>query len=666
MTRNISNLTRLTARHLPFHLAILGLISANFNGVDAHQVIFEEIGSLAGALHYHHVQLNLDIRSLSLQTDVMIKILDQYDASVKAAIPLPAGFNRSEIDQLGHSYVDGKLLADVIDQYTLQGHLEISALHRHEVSKLKARIADLLHLFPVQAKSQADKILAAETFDDALRKYLANETNHKRHKRQIWDIVNAVIGTYNGIYTRRQLNALKRELFAVEGKVDGLTKIAHANSEHILQLDNSITNIARSTLLAAANPSAVTNARFRQMLDVGQQSLDKALRALQAAQYRRLAVDFLSPDQLAALFTTLTDYARSHAKQLLVAHPSYLLQCELSYFFTGVDVVFLLHVPMAPAAAILRLMRYRPFPIPLDDSTGLMPRLERDVLAISEGSALEGTRLTMEVKFTDLMECHQINAVYLCQHHGVLQVQSNSSCLAALYSQDHDAALNLCQMNVVALDEAVLPLGNNRFLLYNDQHGYNGELDCLNERDTDLTLRKGLNTLQLQEHCTLRLRSSVIFADSAVYLEADHHAYDWEWSRSFNRPHLFENPDFVKDLAVRARQEVGTLKLLDIFQSAEMHAESARKYRILYTLIGLVAAIGLALFLTALYTYGRARILNAILRYLAIPALTYLATTSGLPRQMQRLLDRARSLQQRLDTSATPLPTTESIPPSDH
>ena len=599
---------------------------------------------------------------MSVQADAMLRILDEHDVSVQSAIPVPAEYNRKTIEHLGHSYVDGKVLADTIDQYTLNGHLEITALLRQDVNKFKVRLSDILNLFPTKARTEADRILSADHFDATLRKYLANETDHHRAKRLVWDIVNAVVGTYNGIYTRQQLQALKKQLFAVEGKVDGLTTIAHVQGELIYQLDNSITDIARSTILAAANPSAVTSARFRQMLDISNQSFDKALRALQAAQYRRLSIDFLSPKQLTALFTTLSEYAANHAKRLLVEHPSDLLQCELSYFFTGADVVLLLHVPMAPAAAVLRLMRYRPFPIPLDDSTGLMPRLDRDVLAISEGSALEGTRLTMEVKFTDLMECHQINSVYLCQHHGVLQVQSNTSCLAALYSQDHDAALNLCQMNVVPLDEAVMPLGNNRFLVYNDQHGYNAELDCLHERDTDLTLRKGVNTIKLPEHCTLRLRTAFIFADSSVYLETDYHTYDWEWSRSFNRPHLFENPDFIKDLAVRARQEVGTLNLLDVFQSAEQHEESARKYRLLYALFGTVGFVGLALAITAAYVINRARILNAILRYLAIPALTHLAHTTGLPRPLHRLLDRARSIQQDMELRPSPRPTPDSNP----
>ena len=64
-------------------------------------------------------------------------------------------------------------------------------------------------------------------------------------------------------------------------------------------------------------------------------------------------------------------------------------------------------------------MRYRSFPIPLrhdDLSTGIIPRLDRDVLAISNGKE----RLSLEVKFSDLMECHQLNSIYLCDRHGVL------------------------------------------------------------------------------------------------------------------------------------------------------------------------------------------------------------------------------------------------------
>ena len=577
----------------------------------------------------------------------MHKILDAHDKDMRAAIPLTAGFNDTAVTHL--TYASGQTLADALHQYTLKGHLDVAAVHRDSVNKFETRLKGLLELFPTQTRTEADRILDRDELDEPLRAFIdqgtRKETQESRQKRFLWGLLSSTVGTFYGLYNRRQLSALQEDVTVTKRKQQELFKVSRVHAKIIQQLDTAITEIARSALLSAANPAAVTNAKLQQMIDLANRSLDKALRALQAAQHRRLSVDFLDPDQLRALFTKLSTYADSHDKKMLLEHPSDLLQVELSYFFTGKDITFLLHVPMVPAAALLRLVRYRPFPLPLDDSTGLMPILERDVLAISDASALDGKRLTMEVKFSDLMECHQINSVYLCERHGNLNYQSNTSCLAALYGQDHDAALNLCQMNVIDLDEAVLPLGKNGFLIYNDQPGYNAEMTCLRSPVQDIILKKGINTIKLPEHCTLRLRNSVVFADSSIHLDTDFLTYDWDWARSFSHTHLFKDSEFLQELHQKALSQVGTLNLVDVFQTAEQHEATHNTNRNLYLISGFLALV--AGLLGAAYTVShcRDRQTTTLLRYLAAavyPRLQPLLNT--LPNRVQRFMTRSSDL----------------------
>ena len=91
----------------------------------------------------------------------------------------------------------------------------------------------------------------------------------------------------------------------------------------------------------------------------------------------------MSPTQLKALLNELRVYAQQLELTFILEHPSDLLQCEVSYLYTGSDIILLLHVPMIPANTQLRLMRSRPFPLPLGNNTGLLPVLHRNVLAIS-------------------------------------------------------------------------------------------------------------------------------------------------------------------------------------------------------------------------------------------------------------------------------------------
>ena len=67
-------------------------------------------------------------------------------------------------------------------------------------------------------------------------------------------------------------------------------------------------------------------------------NLQKLIRALQAAHHRRLSIDLLPSDTLRKLFDTAARKARSHHHQLLLRHPSDLLQIETSYVHDGHDV----------------------------------------------------------------------------------------------------------------------------------------------------------------------------------------------------------------------------------------------------------------------------------------------------------------------------------------
>jgi len=254
----------------------------------SHQIIFEEIGSLAGALHYHHVHLELKLETLDAIGTRMYHILDQHQNQTQSALPLQAGFNRTVIQDL--DYASGETVADAIEQYTLKGHLDVNAIIRSSVDQYVTRLKALKGLFPVTSSSEADRILARDDFDEPLQQFVdksrTTERRLSREKRFLWGLLSSVTGTFMGLYNRRQLDALRNSLSDLKTRQDGLIKVSKAHAVLIHQLESSLDAIAKSTLIMAANPAAVTNAKLQQMIDLANRSIDKAVRAVQAAQNR--------------------------------------------------------------------------------------------------------------------------------------------------------------------------------------------------------------------------------------------------------------------------------------------------------------------------------------------------------------------------------------------
>ncbi len=167
--------------------------------------------------------------------------------------------------------------------------------------------------------------------------------------------------------------------------------------------------------------------------------------------HRRLAVDFLSAEQLNILFVKLNKQAAQNGCQLLIHHRSDLFQLETSYFFDGADVHLLLHVPMVPTDSLLRLFKLHPFPFPLSGSHVLVPSLREDILAILSGFK----RYSAQFSTTDLLGCHMVNNIYLCERHGVLNSNLNSTCLVALYMQDYDTIKRFYALEIHRTGEIV-------------------------------------------------------------------------------------------------------------------------------------------------------------------------------------------------------------------
>jgi hypothetical protein len=149
---------------------------------------------------------------------------------------------------------------------------------------------------------------------------------------------------------------------------------------------------------------------------------------LQIAQWRRLALDFLSTNKLQNLFTTLKRAAQNTHSDLLITKPSDLLQLELSYFFDGTIITLLLHIPVVPAGSLLRLIKLHPFPLPISGNYSIVPDVDNQILALSTSEI----GMSDQFPVTNLLGCNQVSHMYLCARSEYL-IKSSSNHFLVLF-----------------------------------------------------------------------------------------------------------------------------------------------------------------------------------------------------------------------------------------
>jgi len=218
-----------------------------------------------------------------------------------------------------------------------------------------------------------------------------------------------------GWFTQRRLNNLQNRLDEVQNQQNRLLHVQAIQMQRIDEIDAAVKRLYKA--LQSGHTAWISYSSLDHAHSQLQFNLQKLTRALQAAQHRRLSIDLLPSHKLKKLFDTAARKARLHHHQLLLRHPSDLLQIKTSYLHDGHDVHLILHIPMAPSDSLLRLFQLRPFPLPFTTTHMLLPAPAHQILAISANS----DRLSIELLAVHLLGCHRINQVYLCKRSGVLK-----------------------------------------------------------------------------------------------------------------------------------------------------------------------------------------------------------------------------------------------------
>jgi hypothetical protein len=156
----------------------------------------------------------------------------------------------------------------------------------------------------------------------------------------------------------------------------------------------------------------------------------------------------------------------------------------------------------------------------------LMPDPANQILAISASA----DQLSIELSAVNLLGCHRVNQVYLCERNGVLKQNLNDTCLGLLYVQDLQGAMSLCEMEIIPEAETVLQLHDNWYLVHSPQP-VTCQINCLNLSVSEIFIRCGANQIHVFPSCRLHSGSHVLISNFAVQLDTIIKHYKWELER---------------------------------------------------------------------------------------------------------------------------------------
>jgi hypothetical protein len=272
----------------------------------------------------------------------------------------------------------------------------------------------------------------------------------------------AVAATAMGIYNSVQIEFLKAELSDVRSEQDRLFNIVRDLSGEVNTIYNALDEIRTSLAATIAYNPAMFDARLSRIDNQLRNRIGRATHAIQSAMFRRLSVDYLTPHELKKVFERVQQKAIELDYQLLIDHHTDLFQVESTLLFDGDDAHILIHVPMAPRAAILNLYQLQPFPLPFFEGHYLIPDVKQDILGLSANDHRMGTILSSQ----DLVGCHRVNQRYMCSAHGVLSKNLTNTCLGALYLQNFPLAQQICRFEITPVEERIYQLRKNWYIAY--------------------------------------------------------------------------------------------------------------------------------------------------------------------------------------------------------
>ena len=516
------------------NLLLLFLVSNQVNSQAKENVIFEQIGELAGATSYLHSHITVSVSSIERQLTNYKNLLERDFSSSDNIFKL---FSKQSANittlwsGAPYSHQSLRNMAEVWRRVAVQ--------HLADTNDIGDHIASLRNILPDIPARSSNQVYQTMLPPSGRHIHIDNlvqiphpeqpdvALNYAKRVKRGFGLIAlplAVAATAMGIYNTAQINFLKHELLEVKENVNRLFEVVQQQEQHVHEIDAAIQEISTQLLVLLANNPALFDSRLSRIENQMRDRLRMVTHALQAAQHRRLAIDYLTPQEIRMLFSKLNGRASEFGCELLVKHHSDLLQLETSLLFDGEDAHILLHVPMVPQHSLLRLFKMHPFPLPFFDETFLIPDVKNDILAVSSTDQ----RFSTQLSSVDLMGCHRVNQIFMCDRFGVLSRKFNDTCLGALYMQDFTAAQALCHFEIIPVSEKIYQLKKNWFVVFLPK-AVTVPINCRNGTTTEMHLGRGSQRIHISPGCDANFPDHFIVSDLSIKMPADILHFEWTW-----------------------------------------------------------------------------------------------------------------------------------------
>jgi uncharacterized coiled-coil protein SlyX len=337
-------------------------------------------------------------------------------------------------------------------------------------------------------------------------------------------IATASAGTAFGVVNRNELEILAQKVTDLNARHDQVVRVLTDVEQDISEIRDATHDLVIASFMDRTFDSGMVIGRLRTQLQLITNRVQQMESAIQQAQHHRLAVDYLSGKQLFNLFQSVQNQAKRFGYQTIIERPSDLFQLDVSYTFDGKIVSLLLHVPIAPPDAFMRLYKLHPFPLPFDNGTLLTHNVKNEILAISNSNH----RFTIQMSTVDLLGCHRLGRTYLCARNGLLNKYPEDTCLGSLYHQKFELAHQLCDFRVEPAKEFIYQLLNNWFMIY-EPAPLTIPVTCINGSHSELHVRKGISKFHLTAGCTADFPRYKLLSDISILIPQDYIQLEMDW-----------------------------------------------------------------------------------------------------------------------------------------
>ena len=473
-----------------------------------------------------------------------------------------------------------------------------------------------------------------------------------RHKRFAAEMTLAliglgtrIVGTFMGLYNAAELRAITSRVTTLEHTQNLLIQLSQKHSDELKSLHHGVTQLTNLFLSFIQINPAIIYAKFNEHLIELETRIQRVVNAIQQLQHRRLAVDWLDPEQLTALHESVKRFADEHDYTLLTKQHSDYFQLETSYLRTESDVLAVLHIPCIMAPSMLSIYRYVPFPIPLPTVTSSSPysiaqalypsRLAHNdslpdlkpptvstpealyLVADADMIAIDKDNNFRLLSQADLAGCIQRNHVYLCEQQHVLRTNLTETCLGSLYHKLPQGVRENCRFDRRPLQERVYQMSSNEYLVYSP-HPFTTRLACLN--GSSYTADFGQTTrLFVPNGCSVQLKAHTLRVDEKYHVPLPPEISEWKWNPLELPADLLDRSvhlDFNLQSLARHLSQLRNDSTLDIELPAliDDHLQTGSTFGILiWFLLCLASLSPVAMF--AWYWYRRQRRLTRPVRY---------------------------------------------------